>query len=112
MFETFVKEKTTLLGYVHDLVRFAAKLQEIDLTQTTILPLLEETKSGDELRIKNNRECYIIGVRVGLVVSITELSYSGPLFVAGKISGAIERVGPNLGELHHTNHELPANLRS
>lgn len=41
MVETFVKEKTTLLAYVHDLVRFAAKSQEIDLVQTNIL---EETK--------------------------------------------------------------------
>ena len=36
MFETFVKEKATLLGYVHDLVRFAAKIQEIDLVQAGV----------------------------------------------------------------------------
>jgi len=64
MFETFVKEKTTLLGYVHDLIRFAAKLQIIDLASTNILP-----QAGEEIRIKNNRECCIIAVRVGLVVS-------------------------------------------
>ena len=41
MFETFVKEKATLLGYVHDMIRFAAKLQDIDLEQqpgSNVLP--------------------------------------------------------------------------
>ena len=65
MFETFVKEKTTLLGYVHDLIRFAAKLQALDLALTNILP-----HTSEEIRIKNNRECCIIAVRVGLVVSL------------------------------------------
>ena len=37
IFETFVKEKTTLLGYVHDLIRFAAKIQDIDLSAGKIL---------------------------------------------------------------------------
>lgn len=37
MFETFVKEKTTLLSYVHDLIRFAAKLQDIDIETGKIL---------------------------------------------------------------------------
>ena len=73
MFETFVKEKTTLLGYVHDMIRFAAKLQEIDLEQqpgSNVLPQQEdeEMKTDGELRIKNTRECCIIGTRIHLVL--------------------------------------------
>ena len=73
MFETFVKEKATLLGYVHDMIRFAAKLQEIDLeTQpgSNVLPQQEdeERKTDGELRIKNTRECCIIGTRIHLVL--------------------------------------------
>ena len=73
MFETFVKEKTTLLGYVHDMIRFAAKLQEIDLEQqpgSNVLPQQEgeEVKTDGELRIKNTRECCIIGTRIHLVL--------------------------------------------
>ena len=30
LYESFVKEKTALLNYVHDLIRYAAKLNEID----------------------------------------------------------------------------------
>ena len=32
LFETFVKEKAALLNYVHDLIRYAAKLNNIDCT--------------------------------------------------------------------------------
>lgn len=72
MFETFVKEKTTLLGYVHDLIKFAAKSQNIDVgPQSKILveTVQEETKVEDELRIKDTRECCIIAARVNAVVS-------------------------------------------
>ena len=73
MFETFVKEKTTLLGYVHDMIRFAAKLQEIDPEQqpgSNVLPQqeVEEMKTDGELRIKNTRECCLIGTRIHLVL--------------------------------------------
>ena len=50
MYETFVKEKNTLIGYVHDLIRFAAKSQEIDVSE--IVPAqtrntaLEESKGA------------------------------------------------------------------
>lgn len=47
MFETFVKEKTIIIGYVHDLIKFAAKLQEIDLVSNKVLSdenIVEETK--------------------------------------------------------------------
>ena len=59
IFESFVKEKSTLLGYVTDLIRFAAKSQEINLTEAKIFEAKagsEETKAadGDELRIRNN----------------------------------------------------------
>ena len=73
MFETFVKEKATLLGYVHDMIRFAAKLQDIDLEQqpgSSVLPQQEdeEMKTDGELRIKNTRECCLIGTRIHLVL--------------------------------------------
>lgn len=49
MFETFVKEKGIIIGYVHDLIKFAAKLQEIDLISNKVLTgegdvPMEETK--------------------------------------------------------------------
>ena len=70
MFETFVKEKTTLLSYVHDLIKFAAKTQEIDLAQTKILgDLPEESKEASELRIKSIRDCAITANRINGVVS-------------------------------------------
>ena len=73
MFETFVKEKTTLLGYVHDMIRFAAKLQDIDLEQQPGSNILgqqedEEMKTDEELRIKDIRECCIMGTRIHLVL--------------------------------------------
>ena len=76
MYETFVKEKTTLLTYIHDLIRFAAKSQQIEIT--AILPTQtsaqEESKdaaasSEEVLRIKNTRECCIITARVNSFVS-------------------------------------------
>ena len=38
MFETFVKEKGTLLRYVHDMISFAAKTQNIELSGAKVLP--------------------------------------------------------------------------
>lgn len=49
MFETFVKEKSALLGYVNDLIRFAAKLQDIDLKAAKVFDeqsLTEEEHKG------------------------------------------------------------------
>ena len=73
MFETFVKEKATLLGYVYDMIRFAAKLQDIDLEQQPGSNILgqqedEEMKTDEELRIKDIRECCIMGTRIHLVL--------------------------------------------
>jgi len=72
MFETFVKEKTTLLSYVQDLIKFAAKLQAIDLSANKIFGdklQEEETKEAEEIRIKSERDCCIIANRVNSVVS-------------------------------------------
>ena len=67
IFESFVKEKATLLGYVRDLLRFAAKSQDIDLVQAKIL---ENSPQADEeeLRIKNNQECGILAARINAVL--------------------------------------------
>lgn len=75
MFETFVKEKSTLLGYVHDLIRFAAKLQDIDLEASKIFgdevvtASSEERKGEDVLRIQDEKDCANIANRVNGVVS-------------------------------------------
>ena len=71
-YNTFVKEKTIIIGYVHDLIKFAAKLQEIDLISNKILSDSppEETKEEEELRIKSDRECCIIAARINGLVSI------------------------------------------
>lgn len=69
MFETFVKEKHTLLGYVNDLVRFAAKMQDIDLSiHPDVFGAQEE--ECKELRIKDKKEYCLIAYRFNLVVSI------------------------------------------
>ena len=66
IFESFVKEKATLLGYVGDLLRFAAKSQDIDLVQAKIL---ENNNAGaEEMRIKNNQECGILAARINAVL--------------------------------------------
>ena len=77
MFETFVKEKHTLLGYVHDLIRFAAKLQDIDIDSAKILSndaqaagQPEESKEPAELRIKSEKDCANIANRIIGVVSV------------------------------------------
>mmetsp|Transcript_33879 Transcript_33879/g.41849 ORF Transcript_33879/g.41849 Transcript_33879/m.41849 type:complete len:81 (+) Transcript_33879:68-310(+) len=68
-FETFVKEKNTLLGYVYDLIRFAAKLQDIDLVAGKILPAAEEeSKEQAELRIKSDKDCAIFANRINGVL--------------------------------------------
>ena len=78
MFETFVKEKNTLLSYVHDLIRFAAKLQDIDIEAGKILgeqqvaAQPEESKdpaANAELRIKSEKDCANIANRINGVVS-------------------------------------------
>ena len=73
IFETFVKEKTTLLGYVTDLLKFAAKSQDIDLVAGKILEdssstSIEESKTIGELRISNNHECGILAARINAVL--------------------------------------------
>ena len=76
IFESFVKEKATLLSYVTDLLQFAAKSQSIDLVQAKVLEgyntaeAAEESKTEPELRIKNNQECGILAARINAVVSI------------------------------------------
>jgi len=75
MFETFVKEKAIIIGYVHDLIKFAAKLQEIDLVANKVLSddMQEESKEEEqELRIKSDRECCIIAARINGLVSVKE----------------------------------------
>jgi hypothetical protein len=76
MFETFVKEKTIIIGYVHDMIKFAAKLQEIDLTENKIFgdSPPEETKEQETLRIKSDKECCIIAARINGLVSILNSS--------------------------------------
>lgn len=75
MYETFVKEKTTLLSYIHDLIRFAAKSQQIDVSGILASQQTQEESKGaaatseEALRIKNTRECCIMTARVNDVVS-------------------------------------------
>ena len=64
LFETFVKEKTALLNYVHDLVRYAAKLNSIDSTA-----ILEEEVKEDQIKIKSEYDCQLITHRVNAIVS-------------------------------------------
>ena len=78
MYETFVKEKATLLGYVQDMIDFAAKLQGISPSEikSDRKPDATEEESKDEAaatdgetRIKTIRECCIITTRINSVVS-------------------------------------------
>ena len=62
LYESFVKEKAALLSYVHDLVRYAAKSCQIDISAI----LTEEVK---EDRIKEERDVLIINYRVSSIVS-------------------------------------------
>ena len=70
IFETFVKEKTTLLGYVLDLLKFAAKSQDVDLYASKIIeePMVTEESKTAELRISNNHECGILAARINAVL--------------------------------------------
>ena len=52
LFESFVKEKDSLLRYIHQLVRFAAKINDIDTVD-----FLEETK--EELAITSDKDAYL-----------------------------------------------------
>lgn len=91
MFESFVKEKTTLLSYMHDMIRFAAKLQDIDLSTNNIIDAEspEEEKKEDELRIKSEKDCAIIANRINGVVSVflssRQVSKTRSFFVVGSL---------------------------
>lgn len=61
MFESFVKEKYSLLRYVHSLIRFAAKIHEIDTTE-----YLEETK--EEEKITSEKDAQLMQWRIGLIL--------------------------------------------
>ena len=69
MFETFVKEKGTLLRYVHDMISFAAKTQNIELSGAKVLPeAQEETKEEESLRIQTTKDACLIAARVNAVL--------------------------------------------
>ena len=60
----FVKEKTALLNYVQDLIKYAAKLNDIDSSA-----ILQEEVKTDQIKIKTEYDSQLTTARVNNIVS-------------------------------------------
>jgi len=63
LFESFVKEKSSILNYVRDLVRYAAKLNAIDSNA-----ILNEEFKEDQNKVKSEYDCHLSTHRVNLIL--------------------------------------------
>ena len=63
LYELFAKEKSTILSYMKDLIRYAAKLNGIDSNI-----LLNEEAKEDQNKIKSEYDCQLSTHRVNLIL--------------------------------------------
>ena len=74
IFDSFVKEKTSLLNYVNDLVKYAAKCQSIELSE--FMQDYKEGQQDEKLKITTEMQSNLVQSRViGIVSFLTRTNF-------------------------------------